>query len=325
MVNLFTRLARYFPRSIRSIINKVRYPSIRIAHNANLDIRGVFMYQSDCSIGEGANLVIPQKATLILGDACYVGRYVELGPCSRIEIGSQTSIQDRSILIGDVFIGRYCLISLNVLISSGRHYYDLKPWCLIKDQDCLAAQNPELTEVHSRRVVIEDDCWLGVNVVVMPGINIGKGAVIGANSVVTKDVDPYTVVAGTPAKIIKKRLDFMPPRKLIYTNPHDWPYFYAGFELSMAILKTHTAHDGVFTQKEFVLCLDRSVGNSICLELMSIGLMGSVLNFEDQRKEVSNKMQKITFDICGTSSKKFRFQVEGESGNSVIIKSAWIQ
>lgn len=325
MVNLFTRLARYFPRSIRSIVSKVKYPGIRIASNTNLDIRGVFTYQGGCSIGEGANLVIPQQAALILGDGCYVGRYVELGPCSRIEIGSQTSIQDRSILIGDVSIGRYCSISLNVLISSGRHYYDLKPWYLIKDQDHLVAQNPKLAKVHSRPVVIGDDCWLGVNVVVMPGINIGKGAVIGANSVVTKDVEPYTVVAGIPAKIIKKRLDFMPPRKLIYTNPHDWPYFYSGFELSMAALEKNTAHDGVLTQKEFVLCLDRSAGNSICLELMSIDAMGSILNFEDQRKKISNQMHQITFDICDTTSKKFRFQVDSESARPVVLKSVWIQ
>jgi acetyltransferase-like isoleucine patch superfamily enzyme len=53
-------------------------------------------------------------------------------------------------------------------------------------------------------VVIEDDVWLGEGVCVMPGVRIGRGAVIGANAVVTKNIPPYAVAAGIPAKIIKQ-------------------------------------------------------------------------------------------------------------------------
>ena len=54
-------------------------------------------------------------------------------------------------------------------------------------------------------VIIKDDVWIGVNATILPGVTVGKGSVIGAGAVVTKDVKPYTVVGGVPAKKIKNR------------------------------------------------------------------------------------------------------------------------
>ena len=67
-------------------------------------------------------------------------------------------------------------------------------------------------EVQSRRdgiefarpVTIGDDCWIGGNVTIMPGVNIGKGCTIGAGSVVTKDIPEFSVAIGSPAKVVKK-------------------------------------------------------------------------------------------------------------------------
>lgn len=53
-------------------------------------------------------------------------------------------------------------------------------------------------------ITIGEDCWLGGNVIVLPGITIGKGSTVGAGSVVTKDVEPYTLVAGNPARVLRK-------------------------------------------------------------------------------------------------------------------------
>mgnify|MGYP000875331465 FL=1 len=53
-------------------------------------------------------------------------------------------------------------------------------------------------------ITLDDDCWLGAGVIILPGITIGKGAIVGAGSIVTKNVDPYTIVVGNPAHIIKK-------------------------------------------------------------------------------------------------------------------------
>ena len=55
-----------------------------------------------------------------------------------------------------------------------------------------------------RPVVIEDKVWIGINATILPGVRVGYGAIIGANSVVTKDVPPMTVVAGNPARTIKE-------------------------------------------------------------------------------------------------------------------------
>ena len=55
--------------------------------------------------------------------------------------------------------------------------------------------------------VIGNDVWIGQNAVILPGVHIGDGAIIGANSVVGSDVDPYTIVAGDPARVLRKRFD----------------------------------------------------------------------------------------------------------------------
>ena len=55
--------------------------------------------------------------------------------------------------------------------------------------------------------VIGNDVWIGQNVVILPGVHIGDGAIIGANSVVGSDVEPYTIVVGNPARLLRKRFD----------------------------------------------------------------------------------------------------------------------
>lgn len=66
-------------------------------------------------------------------------------------------------------------------------------------------QHPSERKITSKGpVVIEDDVWIADKVTICPGVHIGKGSVLGANSVVTHDVPPYTLVAGSPARIIKQ-------------------------------------------------------------------------------------------------------------------------
>lgn len=79
------------------------------------------------------------------------------------------------------------------MFNTSSHLYKSKS-ILINDQDHKYGE-----------IVIEDDVWIGGHVCILPGVRIGKGSVIAANAVVTKSVDPYTVVAGIPAKEINKR------------------------------------------------------------------------------------------------------------------------
>jgi len=63
----------------------------------------------------------------------------------------------------------------------------------------------DFTETTLAPIRIEDHVWVATNVMILPGVTVGEGAVVGAGAVVTKDVEPYTVVAGNPARMIKKR------------------------------------------------------------------------------------------------------------------------
>jgi acetyltransferase-like isoleucine patch superfamily enzyme len=91
---------------------------------------------------------------------------------------------------GGVRIGDRVLIGSHCAIASETHDY--------------AASDMHAS--HSRKpVVIEDDAWLGTHAAILPGVTIGKGAVVGAGAVVTKDVEPGAIVAGVPAKIMAYR------------------------------------------------------------------------------------------------------------------------
>lgn len=70
--------------------------------------------------------------------------------------------------------------------------------------------------------IVENDVWIGMGVTVMPGVKIGNGSIVATNSVVTKDVQPYSIVGGNPAKLIKKRFDDEIIKLLLEANWWDW-------------------------------------------------------------------------------------------------------
>lgn len=93
-----------------------------------------------------------------------------------------------------ISIGKKALVSGFVYLQTSMHGYGDKN---------LPVQ--EQGYVHAP-VVLEEDAWLGTHVVILPGVTIGKGAVVGSNAVVTKNVEPFCVVGGIPAKLIKERI-----------------------------------------------------------------------------------------------------------------------
>jgi acetyltransferase-like isoleucine patch superfamily enzyme len=311
--------------SFTKILRAFRYPGIRIAGGVRLDIPGHFSYGLGCTIGVGSNIIVRPESTLKLGSNCSIGRYVELGPDRRIEIGSETSVQDRSIILGDVTFGRYCSLAPNVNISSGRHWFDLRPHELIKDQDRLVLADETLLNQRSKPVTVEDDCWLGINTVVMPGVTIGKGAVVGANSVVTGDIEPYTVMAGAPAKLLRRRLDFMPPQQIVFSNPYDRPYFYGGFHISQESLSAGIPAGGIAAMGDFVIALNRAAGESLHLTIRATDARAATLTFGGQRADFSNAFSEVVFGLHECRANRMRFSAHAELGPAnILLKKAWI-
>ena len=95
--------------------------------------------------------------------------------------------------MGGVEIGNHVLIGPYVIIHSANHKFDRLD---------IPIQEQGWDKLGT---TIDDDVWIGANAIVLPGVTIGKGSVIGAGIVVTKDIPPYSVAVGVPAKVIKSR------------------------------------------------------------------------------------------------------------------------
>ncbi len=166
-------------------------------------------------IEKGVKIAHPNK--VFLGDGIRIGKnvYIE-GGNKNIRIGNNVVIGKSTVLIGEhenltignnsslnaecyvgsggeVRIGNYVMIAGRCNIITSMHGYSdwTKPMCRQTDR--------------CGTVIIEDDVWLGTGVTVLPNVTIGRGAIVGAHAVVTKDVEPFAIVGGVPAAFIKYR------------------------------------------------------------------------------------------------------------------------
>ena len=109
-----------------------------------------------------------------------------------VRIGDGVRVGLSNVIIGPVTIGNNIILAQHVVISGLNHGYE-NIQTPIRFQQCTTGE-----------VIIEDDCWIGANAVITAGIRIGKHSIVAAGSVVTKNIPPYSIVAGNPAKIIKQ-------------------------------------------------------------------------------------------------------------------------
>lgn len=108
-----------------------------------------------------------------------------------VQIGSNSLVGIGSVVIGPVSIGSDVIIAQHVVMSGLNHGYQ-------------AIDVPIRQQAVSRKqIVIEDDCWIGANVTITAGVRIGRHSVVAGGSVVTRDVLPYSVVGGNPARVLK--------------------------------------------------------------------------------------------------------------------------
>jgi acetyltransferase-like isoleucine patch superfamily enzyme len=135
-----------------------------------------------------------------IGDNVYIGHHTMLKGYYKnlMRIGSNTWIGQNCFLHsgGGITIGDFVGIGPGVQILTLTH---------ILDND-IATPIIERAQEY-KPVVIENDCDIGVGAIILPGVTIGTGSMIGAGSVVTRDIEPYSIVAGNPARLVRKRLE----------------------------------------------------------------------------------------------------------------------
>lgn len=120
-------------------------------------------------------------------------------------------------------IGRYCCISsdVNIYGGSGHNYNHLSMYTNYWYKRTFGIS--QLPDIPIKRTILGNDVWVGTNAVILGGLTIGDGAVIGAGAVVTKDVEPYSIVVGNPAREIKKRFSDQIIASLLEIKWWDFP------------------------------------------------------------------------------------------------------
>ena len=189
---LFVRLRIKSAKGLLLVGKKVRifYPNnLQVGYNTIIE--------------DGAEINCLSLHGIKLGNRVTIGKYAIIRPSNIYggPIGEGLTMGDNSNIgpynyigcSGKITIGNNVMLAPRVSIYAENHVFD-HPEILIRDQG-----------VEKKEVIIEDDCWIAANSILLAGVTIGKGSVVAAGSVVTENVPPYSVVAGVPAKWIKSR------------------------------------------------------------------------------------------------------------------------
>lgn len=155
--------------------------------------------------------------------------------CEKSELGRRNLLRNTTLgrgsytgtntIIKNTTIGNYCCLGWNISIGGGQHNYNnvsmyTDYWY---KRTFGVSDFPEGTAATTRKCFIGNDVWIGAGANILGGVTIGDGCVIGAGAVITKDVEPYSIVAGVPGKVIKKRFDDEIIHLLEEIKWWDWP------------------------------------------------------------------------------------------------------
>lgn len=139
-----------------------------------------------------------------VGEGLHIGKGCRFWAAQGISFGAQCYVGKEVVIETNASIGDYALIASRVAFV-GRHDHGINslgvpmrfgPWVG-------AADAPE--DVRKEGVIVDCDVWIGFGAIVLSGVRIGRGAIVAAGAVVAKDVDPYTIVAGSPARVVGVR------------------------------------------------------------------------------------------------------------------------
>jgi acetyltransferase-like isoleucine patch superfamily enzyme len=207
MLNLTQYYLKIFLPAWNAVLTRIVYAGARVSIGRNFKTDSIpkILVDSQAHVHIGDNVEFRRNveirahgsSTISVHNNTRIDRGVRLlaANAAVIEIKSGARIGLYTVLNGgdSITIGHKALVSGFVYLQTSMHGYKSKEQA-VQDQGYDHAP-----------VVLEDDAWLGTHVVVLPGVTIGKGAVIGSNAVVTKNIPAYQVAAGVPAKIVKER------------------------------------------------------------------------------------------------------------------------
>jgi len=182
----------------------------------SINRRRIQRYEAALTLGKNSKLYDESKVVnlrekrscIIIGEGTHIrGELVIFAFDGQINIGSNTYIGEGTIIRSAerIDIGNNVLISHNCnIIDTDSHEMNYLERAEGFKTMITKGHSKERGNILCKPIVIEDYAWLSYNVSILKGVKIGKGAIVGAGSVVTKDVPAFTIVAGNPAKIIKK-------------------------------------------------------------------------------------------------------------------------
>jgi len=183
---------------MRTFLRSMLYPVINVINGFNGSNNKILSPYVSYSAMRGTNITVM--------NGTFIDRFSQINSYTYVGF---------NCFVTKANIGRYSSIANNISIGMGEHKLDristssifyAKPYDVLTEHECC----------------IGNDCWIGVDSIIRRGVNIGDGAVIGANSFVNQDVPSFAIVAGSPARIIRYR--YSPTQIKEITNLHWWDY-----------------------------------------------------------------------------------------------------
>lgn len=183
-MNLDYWLRRLLGRATCVLGHGAKLASSARIRNISADSRHI---QIGCNtLVAGELLIFPHGGSISLGEWCFIGEGARIWSAASINIG------DRVLISHNVNI----FDSLTHPLRAQQRHEQFKA--------IMQTGHPHSIDLGERPVSVKSDAWIGANACVLRGVTIGEGAVVGAGAVVTKDVPPYTIAAGNPARVIRE-------------------------------------------------------------------------------------------------------------------------